>query len=264
MICRDANLLIGDVVMLKIHNLTVSTGGKEILKDISLEIPRGETHILLGPNGSGKTTLLKAIMGMGSFQTSGSIMLDGEEISGLGIDERARRGVGLALQRSPAIPELTLGGLLKIMGQEYGSGAMAEKIDSLNCRYLLNRGVNVNFSGGEMKRSEMLQLLVQEPKLVLVDEPESGVDLENIVVIGEALRRLLKPSREKEKERAGLVITHTGHILDYLNADKGHVLLHGKIVCSGNPRDLFEEIGRHGFEGCANCPELQLKGGQSC
>ena len=128
-------------------------------------------------------------------------MLDGEEISGL-TKMRARRGVGLALQRSPAIPELTLGGLLKIMGQDYDSVAMAEKIDSLNCRYLLNRGVNVNFSGGEMKRSEMLQLLVQEPKLVLVDEPESGVDLENIVVIGEALKRLLKPSREKDKERS--------------------------------------------------------------
>ncbi|NLC10875.1 MAG: ABC transporter ATP-binding protein [Firmicutes bacterium] len=238
--------------MLKIHNLKVKVKGEEILKGVSLEIPRGETHILLGPNGSGKTTLLKAIMGMGSMHTTGSILLDGEEISGLSIDERARRGVGLALQRSPAIPELTLDSLLQMIGNKFGSDGMEEKIDSLNCRYLLGRGVNENFSGGEMKRSEVLQLLVQEPKVVLVDEPESGVDLENIVVIGEALKRLLKPS-VKEKKRAALIITHTGHILNYLNADKGYVLLHGRIICSGNPRDIFEAINRHGFEGCMEC-----------
>ncbi len=243
--------------MLKIENLSVELEGKEIIRDVSLEIPRGEVHILLGPNGSGKSTLLKAIMGLGNLQCRGHIYMEGEDITELSVDERARRGVGMALQRSPAIPELSLEGLLKKTQEKYGTENLEEKIDALQCRYLLDRGVNHNFSGGEMKRSEMLQLLVQNPRLVLVDEPESGVDMVNINVIGEALRRLLKPGKEVEKDKSALVITHTGHIMDYLNADKGHVMMDGKFVCSGNPWDLFEEVTKNGFEGCLECQRFQ-------
>ncbi len=239
--------------MLQLRDVTVKVEGEVILKNINLVIPRGETHILLGPNGSGKTTLLKAIMGMGGAEVEGEILLDGQNIADLSVDERARLGMGIALQKSPAVPEISLQEILQITGEKHGTDEMEEKIESLNCGYLLERGLNENFSGGEMKRSELLQLLVQDPKVVLVDEPESGVDLDNIVIIGEALKRLLKSPREIEKKRAALVITHTGHIMDYLNADRGYVLVRGSITCAGNPRDLFEEVNQNGFEGCLEC-----------
>ncbi len=243
--------------MLELRNLTVKVEGEPILKDINMEIPRGETHILLGPNGSGKTTLLKAIMGMGGVEVEGKILLEGNDLTNMSVDERARAGMGIALQKSPAVPEITLKELLRITEEKHGTDGMEEKIKSLNCDYLLERGVNEKFSGGEMKRSELLQLLVQDPKVVLVDEPESGVDLDNIVIIGEALKRLLKSSKEVEKKRAALVITHTGHIMDYLNADRGYVLVRGSLACTGNPRDLFEEVNQHGFEGCLECKTVQ-------
>lgn len=239
--------------MLELRNVTVKAGDEEILQGINMEIPRGETHILLGPNGSGKSTLLKAIMGMGGMEVEGEILLEGQDIANMTIDERARLGMGIAVQKSPAIPEITLREILQMTSEKHGTDSMQEYIESLNCEYLLERSLNQNFSGGEMKRSELLQLLVQDPKVVLVDEPESGVDLDNIVIIGEALKKLLKPSREIDKTRAALVITHTGQIMDYLNADKGYVLLGGSIICSGNPRDLFEEINQKGFEGCVEC-----------
>lgn len=246
--------------MLELIDLRVKAGQETILKGVSLKIPKGETHILLGPNGSGKTTLLKAIMGMGSFLVTGKILLDGEDITGLPLDERARRGIGIAMQKSPVIPEVTLGRMLDMIREKHGNGQLAERIEALHCQYLLKRGVNENFSGGEMKRSEMLQLIAQNPKFVLVDEPESGVDLDNIVVIGEALKSLLKPPREIDKSRSALVITHTGRIMEYLNADKGYVLIGGQIVCSGNPWDLFEEVNRHGFEGCLTCGRCSHEG----
>ena len=244
-------------MVLKIENLSVELEGEEILRDVSLEIPRGEVHILLGPNGSGKSTLLKAIMGLGNLEVRGKIYLDGEDITALPVDERARRGIGMALQRSPVIPELSLEGLLTKTQEKYGTKDLEEKIDALQCRHLLDRGVNQNFSGGEMKRSEMLQLLVQDPRLVLVDEPESGVDMVNINVIGEALKRLLKTGKVVERNKSALVITHTGHIMDFLNADRGHVMLDKKIICSGNPWDLFEEVTKNGFEGCVECQRFQ-------
>jgi Fe-S cluster assembly ATP-binding protein len=122
---------------------------------------------------------------------------------------------------------------------------------------MLDRDVNMGFSGGEAKRSEMGQLLAQQPDLALFDEPESGVDLDNIAVVGGAIQRLLKGSVASDPKRAGLVITHTGHILRYVNADVGHVLYEGRIACSGNPLDLIADIGREGYERCVECASCQ-------
>ncbi len=130
---------------------------------------------------------------------------------------------------------------------------LAEIASELDIEDMLERDVNAGFSGGEAKRSEMGQLLAQEPRLALFDEPESGVDLDNIAVVGGAIQELLRGASAREPKRAGLIITHTGHILRYVNADVGHVLYDGKIACSGNPLDLFADIERQGFEKCVEC-----------
>jgi Fe-S cluster assembly ATP-binding protein len=123
---------------------------------------------------------------------------------------------------------------------------------------MLARDVNMGCSGGEAKRSEMAQLLAQMPDLALFDEPESGVDLDNIAVVGGAINRLLKgEERVSERKRSGLIITHTGHILEFVNADVGHVLFGGRLTCRGNPLDLIEEIASHGFDKCSECALCQ-------
>jgi len=128
----------------------------------------------------------------------------------------------------------------------------------LDLKEFLDRDVNYGFSGGEIKRTELLQLLAQDPDLVLIDEPESGVDLENIALIGQAVNRLLKRDitlreRSQHPKKTGLIITHTGYILDYVKADRGHVMVGGRIGCSGNPRELLENVRKHGYEGCIEC-----------
>ncbi|HEY8345448.1 MAG TPA: ATP-binding cassette domain-containing protein [Bacillota bacterium] len=245
--------------MLTVEKLSVKAGGQLILDEVSLTIPAGETHILMGPNGSGKSTLLRAIMGLGDLEVvSGRIIFQDRDVTKLPIDERARLGIGLAMQHSPVLPEVTLEGLAQVLGDRYGND-WRPLATALNCDYLLERGLNDRFSGGESKRAELFQLLIQRPQLLLVDEPESGVDLVNIAVVGKALHQLLKQGKIKDREHSGLIITHTGHILDYLNADQGYVMINGKLVCEGNPRDLFEEISKHGFEGCVACAECKRR-----
>jgi Fe-S cluster assembly ATP-binding protein len=117
----------------------------------------------------------------------------------------------------------------------------------------LNRGLNDGFSGGEMKRSELLQLMVQHPDLVLIDEPESGVDIENIALVGEAINSLLGKDKVKDPKRGAIIITHTGYILDFVNADKGYIIFDGNLLCRGNPRDILSEIKKHGYRRCAEC-----------
>jgi Fe-S cluster assembly ATP-binding protein len=136
---------------------------------------------------------------------------------------------------------------------------LAEALDTqLNLGHMLERDVNMGFSGGEAKRSEMAQLLAQMPDLALFDEPESGVDLDNIAVVGSAINALLKSEeRISERRRAGLIITHTGHILEFVNADVGHVLYSGRLACKGNPLDLIEEISSHGYDKCVECALCQ-------
>jgi Fe-S cluster assembly ATP-binding protein len=131
--------------------------------------------------------------------------------------------------------------------------------EKLNLTNHLDRGLNEGFSGGEMKRSELLQLMVQKPDLVFIDEPESGVDLENIALVGEAINTLLgKENKLKEQKRSAIIITHTGHILDFVNADKGFMIFEGKLICGGNPRDILSEIKRHGYRRCAECRPTEL------
>ncbi|MEW6446722.1 MAG: ABC transporter ATP-binding protein [Bacillota bacterium] len=256
--------------MLLLEGLNVAVADRQVLTDINLEIKPGETHVLFGPNGSGKTTLLGTIMGFPRYKvTAGRILFQGKDITRLPVNERAAMGIGMAFQRPPTLRGVMLRDIIRIASRnQITPDTLA---GSLNMEEFLDREVNHGFSGGELKRSELLQLLAQNPDLVLLDEPESGVDLENMALIGQAINHLLekevvpwddRPLREVRRGRtkSGLIITHTGYILNYLEADVGHVLYKGMLSCSGNPRELFGCIKRVGYGECIRCALLEMKG----
>ncbi|HAV42854.1 TPA: ABC transporter ATP-binding protein [bacterium] len=238
--------------MLTVRDLHVEVAGREILKGIDIEIREGETCILFGPNGGGKTSLLLALMGFSNYQvTKGEIVFKGEVINDLPINERAKRGIGISMQRPPVVRGVKTRQMVEIASD--GQADAKELAHQLDLIEFLDRDINLGFSGGEIKRSELLQLLAQSPDLVLLDEPESGVDLENIALVGKVINKLLEKYLHRKRKKAGLIITHTGHILDYLEADKGYVLFDGQIGCQGNPREILEDIRRRGYEACTIC-----------
>jgi len=242
--------------LMEIKDLAVEIGGKEILHGVNLDIHVGETHVLFGPNGSGKSTLLMTIMGSPRFKvTRGSILFKGKDITGMPIDERARMGIGMSVQRPPVVRGVKTRDMVAacIRGEKTGADIdnMAAKADMGE---FLDRDINYGFSGGEVKRSELLQLLAQGPDLALLDEPESGVDLVNIALIGNLINDLLQKEQHlKDRKRSGLVITHTGHILDYISARTGYVLMNGVVVCEGDPKEILETIKKKGYEECRKC-----------
>ena len=253
----------GEREMLRIEDLRVEVEGREILHDVDLGINHGETHVLFGPNGSGKTTLLMATMGFPSYRiTGGKIVFKGEDITSSPLNVRANLGIGLSFQRPPTIRGVKMRQMLEICGKgEKDVESMAGDLDFIE---FLDRDLNAGFSGGEIKRSELLQLMAQDPDFFLLDEPESGVDLENIALIGAVIERLLqreqRPQQGKtrkelkqERKKSGLIITHTGYILDYLDADVGHVLMDGALACSGNPREILKTIKEQGYDECVRC-----------
>jgi Fe-S cluster assembly ATP-binding protein len=244
--------------MLEVRNLSVTVEGKRILDDVSLRIEQGESIVLFGPNGSGKTSLLKTIMGMPQYRVeSGAVFFRGEEITRRSIDERARLGLGIVFQHPPAVRGVKLKDVLRICMEKndaYQESKIAETAEKLNFTEFLDRDVNLGFSGGEVKRSELLQLLSQNPKFIMFDEPDSGVDLVNINLVGRAMNELLeKEKREDRRTTAGLIITHAGYILDYVNADRAYVMLKGTVSCTGNPRDVLDDIRTKGYEECVRC-----------
>ncbi len=242
--------------MLEIKNLNVAVEGREILHDINLKIDTGETHALFGPNGSGKTTLLMAIMGFPRYQvTRGQILFKGKDITKLEVDERARLGIGISFQRPPVVRGVKtrdmVSAALRGKGGEKVIDKLAERADLTG---FLDRDINYGFSGGEIKRAELMQLLAQKPELTLLDEPESGVDLVNIALIGKLLNELLeKDCPIRTRKCMGLIITHTGHILEYVNVRTGYVMLNGSIVCQGDPHEILSTVKEKGYEECARC-----------
>lgn len=250
--------------MLFIEDLQVELGGRVILDHIDLEIRPGETHVLFGPNGSGKTSLLMTIMGYPQYKVlKGRIMFKDVDITHMPINERARLGIGMSYQRPPTIHGLKTRQMVEICSQ--GAADADELAEKVNFASFLDRDVNASFSGGEIKRSELLQLLAQNPDLMLFDEPESGVDLENIALVGRTIAALLQRDHEgnegqkskmqlkRERTKMGLIITHTGYILDYVNADKGQVLYNGMLSCVSNPREILTCIGESGYAECVRC-----------
>ncbi len=243
-------------VALGIEQLTVEVEGREILHGINLEMGLGETHVLFGPNGSGKTTLLMTIMGFPKYRvTKGKITFKDQDITALPLDERARLGIGMSFQRPPVVRGVKtrdmVAACLRQREQDESINQLAEKADLAD---FLDREINYGFSGGEIKRSELMQLLAQRPTLTLIDEPESGVDLVNIALIGELLNSLLeKECPIPERKCTGLIITHTGHILDYVNARTGYVMCGGAIGCSGDPHEILATIREKGYQECVAC-----------
>jgi Fe-S cluster assembly ATP-binding protein len=240
--------------MLHIEDLHVKVGEKEVLHDINLHISEGETHVLLGPNGSGKTTLLMTIMGFSNYTiTEGKIQFKGEDVTKMHAHERAKRGIGMLFQRPPTISGLKLGKLLTAISRTKNEN-ITTLAESVHMDKFLERDINKGFSGGEIKRSEVLQLMIQQPDFIMLDEPESGVDLENISLIGTAIGSLLEKDRHIiKRQKSGLVITHTGYILDYLETDRGHVMCDGQIKCHGNPREILQDIKQRGYKECLEC-----------
>lgn len=276
--------------MLQIEDLQVKLGNRKILKHVDLEIYPGETHILFGPNGSGKTSLLMTIMGYPQYKvTGGKISFKGEDITHMSIDDRARLGIGMSYQRPPSVQGLTTRKMIEACSRDHVDvDALAEKI---NFTDFLDRDINVGFSGGEIKRSELLQLMAQDADLALFDEPESGVDLENISLIGNTINSLLQRNPDDQpckaakhceaggsctavkscepassstpfktaqqviesRSKMGLIITHTGFILDYVTADKGVVLYNGVVAGKGHPVEIFKQIRKVGYKECARC-----------
>jgi Fe-S cluster assembly ATP-binding protein len=245
----------GDI-LLEIKDLAVSVEDKEILHSINLIIKRGETHVIFGPNGGGKTTLLMTLMGFPRYRiTRGQIIFNGENVTKMGLDERARLGLGISYQRPPVVRGVKTRDMVTAC---FHNGDDDETIEILAEKTamtdFLDRDINHGFSGGEIKRSELLQLLAQSPDLVLLDEPESGVDLENIALIGRLINGLLDKSHPINKRlRSGLIITHTGHILDYVNARTGYVLCDGMMACEGDPHEILESIKEKGYSACISC-----------
>ncbi|HEX5670866.1 MAG TPA: ABC transporter ATP-binding protein [Sulfuricurvum sp.] len=243
-----------DASVLDISALHVTVDNKNIINGVNLTIKKGEVHILFGPNGSGKSTLLSAIMQLPGYSlTQGSIHIHGTDTIGLTTDAIANLGVGMSFQHPPKIKGVTLGRFLKSINR---ADDLDQALKALNMESFLTRELNVGFSGGELKRAEILKLYAQSPDLLLIDEPESGVDIENIAVISNMINTMLqKGSPIAARKRSALIITHTGHILNTIHADVGHVFMNGKIICTGNPMDIMEDIKQHGFSGCVQCLE---------
>ena len=239
--------------VLKITDLHVSVAGHEILRGVDLEISSGEVHALMGPNGSGKSTLSHALMGREEYEvTRGSVTIDGEELLGLPTWQRAARGLFLAMQYPVEVPGVRVGDFLKAAARGRGEEPnglrerLAEEAERLAVApAFLERGVNVEFSGGEKKRAETLQLAVLRPRFAVLDEIDSGLDVD---ALRDVARRI--EAMTAEDGLGVLAITHYARVLSELRADRVHVLMAGRVVASGGP-ELADTLERTGYEGLA-------------
>jgi FeS assembly ATPase SufC len=241
--------------MLKIENLHASVAGKEILKGLSLEVKPGEVHAIMGPNGAGKSTLGNVLAGRDGYEvTAGSVQFEEQPLLELQPEERAAAGLFLAFQYPVEIPGVNntyflrsaLNAQRKARGQSELDSMqflklVREKLAVLHLKdELLHRGVNEGFSGGEKKRNEIFQLAVLEPKLAILDETDSGLDIDALKTVADGVNALRTP------ERSFLVITHYQRLLDYIRPDVVHVLADGRIVQTGGP-ELALELEKHGY-----------------
>jgi Fe-S cluster assembly ATP-binding protein len=231
---------------LEITGLEARLGDLHILKGVDLEVPFGEVHALMGPNGSGKSTLCHVLMGRPGYEAAGSATVGGTEVLGLSIDARARAGLFEGFQYPVEIPGVELQEFLAEIedatdGGEAFWGRVEAAAAELSMKPFLDRPVNEGLSGGEKKRSEMLQLLALRPKVAILDEIDSGLDIDAVRGVAETVEAVRSP------DRGILVITHYSRILRYMHPDRIHVMMDGRIVRSGGP-ELAEELEAKGYE----------------
>lgn len=236
---------------LVLSNLHISVEYKPIVKGLNLEIKSGETQVIMGPNGSGKSTLANAIMGHPKYNiTEGKIMLDGEDIKTLSPDKRAKKGLFLSMQYAPEIPGVTVTNFLRLAvesltGQKQNPinffNALKNKMQELNIDpEFAKRYINVGFSGGEKKRLEVLQLAMLNPRYAILDETDSGLDVDALKIVAAGINTFKGP------EKGILLITHYNRILKYIIPDKVHIMSEGTIVKSGGP-ELAREVEERGY-----------------
>jgi len=244
------------MALLEINNLHASIDGNEILKGINLKVNKGEIHAIMGPNGSGKSTLASIIAGREEYEvTKGSVLFEGKDLLELAPEERAREGVFLAFQYPVEIPGVSTANFIKASVNEIRKHRGEEPLDAASMMRLmkeklalvemdksfLSRSVNEGFSGGEKKRNEIFQMAVMQPKLAVLDETDSGLDIDALKIVARGVNKL------HNEENAFLVITHYQRLLDYIVPDKVHVLLNGRIVKSGG-KELALALEARGYD----------------
>ncbi|CAM3446370.1 Fe-S cluster assembly ATPase SufC [Marinicrinis lubricantis] len=243
-----------DQLLFKIDELKASVEGKEILKGINLEIKGGEIHAIMGPNGTGKSTLASAIMGHPKYEvTDGSVTLNGEDVLEMEVDERARAGLFLAMQYPSEITGVTNADFMRsALNARRGEGndislikfirQMEGKMKDLEMDpQFMHRYLNEGFSGGEKKRNEILQMTMLEPKLCILDEIDSGLDIDALRIVANGVNSMRSP------ERGFLIITHYQRLLDYITPDFVHVMMQGRVVKSGGP-ELAQRLEKDGYD----------------
>ena len=242
--------------MLNISNLSASVEGKKILKNFDLKIKPGEVHAIMGPNGSGKSTLANILSGKKGYEIEGKAAFEGKDLLEIPIEERAQKGIFLAFQYPTEIPGVNTNNFLKTSLNTIRRFKGLKELDSLDFlkivkekskklkieEKILSRQLNVGFSGGEKKKNEILQMTILEPKLAILDETDSGLDIDALRIVSDGVNSL------RHKDRSFLIITHYQRLLDYIKPDFVHLLVNGKIVKTGCS-DLAQELEKVGYEG---------------
>ncbi len=246
------------MAFLEIRDLTVEVDGKQILKGLDLDVDRGRTYALMGPNGSGKSTLAYAIAGHPAYEvTRGSVTLDGEDVLAMSPDERARAGLFLAMQYPVEVPGVSISNFLRmalnaVTGEEVAIRQFMQRLKTEMAQLdmdekFLQRSVNEGFSGGEKKRFEIVQMALLRPKVAILDETDSGLDVDALKTVAEGVSSMVSP------DLGVLLITHYTRILRYITPDEVHVMFDGRIVRSGGPElaDVLEDKGYEEFRASA-------------
>jgi Fe-S cluster assembly ATP-binding protein len=226
--------------MLSVQNLKVSIGEVQILKGIDMEVPSGELHAIMGPNGSGKSTFCHAVMGNPDYEQSGSIQIGDTDVSKLPQYERSSAGIFQSFQYPVGLPGVTLIEYVNAINPELSDDEILELSRKFNVEQFLSRDVNVDLSGGEKKRSELFQLAIKKPKVALLDEIDSGLDIDAIKSVSELI------NENRNKETSYILVTHYSRILKYLNVDQVHIVVQGNVIKSGG-EELIEEVDSNGY-----------------